>query len=50
MVEAVGAGVTDVAPGDFVILNWRAVCGQLPGLPARPALVLLRHPQRHARR
>ena len=28
MVEAVGAGVTDVAPGDFVILNWRAVCGE----------------------
>src|SRR6201995_2399652 len=28
IVEAVGAGVTDVAPGDFVILNWRAVCGQ----------------------
>ncbi|MGH3470646.1 MAG: S-(hydroxymethyl)mycothiol dehydrogenase [Nocardioidaceae bacterium] len=27
-VEAIGAGVTDVAPGDFVILNWRAVCGQ----------------------
>jgi S-(hydroxymethyl)mycothiol dehydrogenase len=27
-VEAVGDGVTDVAPGDFVILNWRAVCGQ----------------------
>ncbi|WP_432585215.1 S-(hydroxymethyl)mycothiol dehydrogenase [Streptomyces sp. HD1123-B1] len=26
-VEAVGEGVTDVAPGDFVILNWRAVCG-----------------------
>ncbi len=26
-VEAVGDGVTDVAPGDFVILNWRAVCG-----------------------
>jgi S-(hydroxymethyl)mycothiol dehydrogenase len=26
-VEAVGAGVTEVAPGDFVILNWRAVCG-----------------------
>jgi S-(hydroxymethyl)mycothiol dehydrogenase len=24
----VGEGVTDVAPGDFVILNWRAVCGQ----------------------
>ncbi|HEV3288967.1 MAG TPA: S-(hydroxymethyl)mycothiol dehydrogenase [Streptosporangiaceae bacterium] len=28
VVEAVGAGVTAVAPGDFVILNWRAVCGQ----------------------
>src|SRR3569833_4105255 len=28
VVEEVGAGVTDVALGDFVILNWRAVCGQ----------------------
>ncbi|MGN9838310.1 S-(hydroxymethyl)mycothiol dehydrogenase [Nonomuraea sp. H19] len=28
VVEAVGEGVTDVLPGDFVILNWRAVCGQ----------------------
>ena len=27
VVEAVGPDVTDVAPGDFVILNWRAVCG-----------------------
>jgi len=27
VVEAVGSGVTDVAPGDYVILNWRAVCG-----------------------
>lgn len=27
-VEAVGDGVTEVAPGDFVVLNWRAVCGQ----------------------
>ncbi|NGY64566.1 S-(hydroxymethyl)mycothiol dehydrogenase [Lentzea sp. NEAU-D13] len=27
VVEAVGEGVTDLAPGDFVILNWRAVCG-----------------------
>jgi S-(hydroxymethyl)mycothiol dehydrogenase len=26
-VEAVGDGVTNVAPGDYVILNWRAVCG-----------------------
>jgi S-(hydroxymethyl)mycothiol dehydrogenase len=28
VVASVGDGVTDVAPGDFVILNWRAVCGQ----------------------
>jgi S-(hydroxymethyl)mycothiol dehydrogenase len=28
VVEAVGDGVTEVAPGDYVILNWRAVCGQ----------------------
>jgi S-(hydroxymethyl)mycothiol dehydrogenase len=28
IVETVGPGVTEVAPGDFVILNWRAVCGQ----------------------
>ncbi|GAA1238661.1 S-(hydroxymethyl)mycothiol dehydrogenase [Kitasatospora nipponensis] len=28
VVESVGEGVEDVAPGDFVILNWRAVCGQ----------------------
>jgi len=28
VVEAVGDGVSEVAPGDFVILNWRAVCGQ----------------------
>ncbi|UJW34917.1 S-(hydroxymethyl)mycothiol dehydrogenase [Saccharothrix sp. AJ9571] len=27
VVEQVGAGVTDLEPGDFVILNWRAVCG-----------------------
>src|SRR5436305_13003470 len=27
-VEEVGAGVESVAVGDFVILNWRAVCGQ----------------------
>jgi len=27
IVERVGSGVTDVAAGDFVILNWRAVCG-----------------------
>ena len=28
IVEAVGEGVTEVAPGDFVVINWRAVCGQ----------------------
>src|SRR4051812_38431970 len=28
VVEAVGPDVTAVAPGDFVILNWRAVCGE----------------------
>ena len=27
VVEAVGAGVSDLVAGDFVILNWRAVCG-----------------------
>ncbi len=28
VVEAVGDGVTHVAPGDVVVLNWRAVCGE----------------------
>ena len=27
VVESVGPDVSDVKPGDFVILNWRAVCG-----------------------
>src|SRR4249919_3225880 len=27
IVEAVGDDVSEVAPGDFVVLNWRAVCG-----------------------
>src|SRR5260370_5853350 len=27
IVEAVGDDVAGVAPGDFVVLNWRAVCG-----------------------
>jgi S-(hydroxymethyl)mycothiol dehydrogenase len=27
-VETVGAGVTNVAPGDYVVLAWRAPCGQ----------------------
>ncbi|MFZ0159575.1 MAG: S-(hydroxymethyl)mycothiol dehydrogenase [Kineosporiaceae bacterium] len=28
VVDAVGPGVTEVAVGDYVVLNWRAVCGQ----------------------
>src|SRR4051812_13535430 len=28
IVEQIGPGVTNVAVGDFVILNWRAVCGE----------------------
>jgi len=27
-VESIGEGVTNVEVGDFVVLNWRAVCGQ----------------------
>jgi S-(hydroxymethyl)mycothiol dehydrogenase len=26
-VESVGYDVTDIAPGDYVVLNWRATCG-----------------------
>lgn len=28
VVESVGPGVTNVVPGDYVVLNWRAVCGE----------------------
>ncbi|MFI0354170.1 S-(hydroxymethyl)mycothiol dehydrogenase [Actinomadura sp. 9N407] len=28
IVESVGPDVTGVTPGDFVVLNWRAVCGE----------------------
>src|SRR6266581_4316003 len=28
IVESVGPDVTGIAPGDFVVLNWRAVCGE----------------------
>ena len=28
VVESVGPDVSSVAPGDFVVLNWRAVCGE----------------------
>ncbi|HET8931664.1 MAG TPA: S-(hydroxymethyl)mycothiol dehydrogenase [Acidimicrobiales bacterium] len=27
-IEAIGDGVTEVAVGEFVVLNWRAVCGE----------------------
>jgi S-(hydroxymethyl)mycothiol dehydrogenase len=44
IVESVGAGVTDVAPGDFVILNWRAVCGSCRAcLRGRPHLCFNTH-------
>ena len=37
IVEEIGAGVTNVAVGDIVVLNWRAVCGQCrSGLRGRP--------------
>ncbi|MCW2541079.1 MAG: Formaldehyde dehydrogenase MscR, NAD/mycothiol-dependent / S-nitrosomycothiol reductase MscR [Frankiales bacterium] len=44
IVEAVGPGVTEVAPGDFVILNWRAVCGQCRAcLRGRPQYCFATH-------
>ena len=44
VVEAVGPGVTEVAPGDFVILNWRAVCGQCRScLRGRPNICFSTH-------
>jgi S-(hydroxymethyl)mycothiol dehydrogenase len=43
-VEAVGPGVTEVAPGDYVVLNWRAVCGQCRScLRGRPWLCFSTH-------
>ena len=44
VVDAVGPGVTEVAPGDFVILNWRAVCGQCRScLKGRPNICFSTH-------
>jgi S-(hydroxymethyl)mycothiol dehydrogenase len=44
LVESVGPGVTEVAPGDFVILNWRAVCGQCRScLRGRPQYCFATH-------
>ena len=44
VVEEVGPGVNEVAPGDFVILNWRAVCGQCRScLKGRPNICFSTH-------
>jgi S-(hydroxymethyl)mycothiol dehydrogenase len=44
IVESVGEGVTEVAPGDYVILNWRAVCGSCRScLRGRPHLCFSTH-------
>ena len=44
LVESVGEGVTDVEPGDFVILNWRAVCGQCRScLKGKPQICFATH-------
>ena len=44
VVESVGGGVTEVAPGDFVILNWRAVCGECRScLRGRPHICFSTH-------
>ena len=44
LVESVGDGVTEVEPGDYVILNWRAVCGQCRScLRGRPHICFSTH-------
>ena len=44
VVESVGDDVTEVAPGDYVILNWRAVCGQCRScLRGRPQICFSTH-------
>ncbi len=44
LVDEVGPGVSEVAPGDFVILNWRAVCGQCRScLRGRPNICFNTH-------
>ena len=44
VVAAVGAGVTGVEPGQFVVLNWRAVCGQCRACrKGRPHLCFATH-------
>jgi S-(hydroxymethyl)mycothiol dehydrogenase len=49
VVDSVGAGVEDVAPGDFVILNWRAVCGHCRScVRGRPAYCFNTHNARQS--
>ena len=44
IVEAVGPDVTDLSPGDFVVLNWRAVCGECRACrKGRPHLCFATH-------
>lgn len=44
VVEAVGPDVTGVTPGDVVVLNWRAVCGQCRACSrGRPHLCFATH-------
>ena len=44
VVESVGDGVTEVAAGDYVILNWRAVCGECRScLRGRPHICFNTH-------
>jgi S-(hydroxymethyl)mycothiol dehydrogenase len=44
IVSAIGEGVTNVAVGDYVILNWRAVCGQCPAcLKGQPQYCFATH-------
>ena len=50
VVESVGDGVTEVAPGDFVILNWRGRVRGVPLLPAGPAPHLASTPTTPPRR
>lgn len=43
-VESIGSGVSDLAVGDYVILNWRAVCGQCRScLRGRPQYCFATH-------
>ncbi|MFE3999338.1 alcohol dehydrogenase catalytic domain-containing protein [Nocardioides sp. YIM B13467] len=48
VVESVGPDVSRVAPGDFVVLNWRAICGECRACQPGRCALLLRHAQRRA--